>query len=135
MANDLDMTQIIGNLGRDPEMRYLQNGTPVCDFSVAVNREWTDKNTGEKRKVTKWYKATAWNKLGEVCAQYLKKGRKVYISGDVNASAYMDKEGKPAFSLEIRVDQIQFLGGNGESNGSESPAEFAAPEPNTNIPF
>jgi single-strand DNA-binding protein len=100
---------IVGNVGKDAEMRYLQNGTPVTDFTVAVNRAWTDKQTNEAREETTWFRISAWNKLAETCNAYIKKGMSVLVVGSVSASAYVGKEGEARASLEVRADTVKFL--------------------------
>lgn len=90
-------------------MRYLQNGTPVTDFTVAVNRAWTDKQTNEAREETTWFRISAWNKLAETCNAYIKKGMSVLVVGSVSASAYVGKEGEARASLEVRADTVKFL--------------------------
>lgn len=101
---------IIGNLGRDPELRYLPSGVAVCAFSVAVNRKWTDRD-GQTHDETVWYKVTAWDKLAEICGQYLSKGRQVLVEGDrLQARAYLNKQGEAAASLELSARAVKFLG-------------------------
>ncbi len=110
------ITTIVGNLGKDPEMRYTPDGTPVCNFNVAVNRRWTnaDGTTGEK---TTWFRVTTWRKLAEICNQYLSKGRLVMVVGEIDASAYLSEKDGPRASLELTARDVKFLGG---SNGSGS---------------
>jgi single-strand DNA-binding protein len=107
---------ILGNLGGDPEMRYLQDGTAVTNFSVAVNEKRGESET------TTWVRVTTWNKLAEICNQYLSKGRAVLVQGSrMKASAYLDKQGAPHASLELTASTVQFLGsGNGNGGGGES---------------
>lgn len=144
-------TIIIGNLGRDPELKYTQNGRAVCSFSVAVTERWTDRQSNEKREKTTWYRVSAWGGLGEIANQYLSKGRQVMVMGNVEARAYADRSGQPAASLELTARDIQFLGGrdggssgdygsNSNSGGDERNRsyddDFAPPPENTNdIPF
>jgi len=104
-------TVIVGNLGRDPEMRYTQSGVAVTSFSVAVNRKWTnqDGTPGEK---TTWFRVSAWRKLAETCNQYLSKGRLVLVEGEVSASAWTPQDGgDPRASLELNARNVKFLGG------------------------
>lgn len=111
---------IIGNLGSDPEQRFLPNGTPVTSFSVAVNRTWKDANGQPQSKAT-WFKVTCWRKLAETTAQYLSKGSKVLIVGEMEAArAYTDKSGNPAAQLELTANQVKFLSTKGE-NGQVGP--------------
>ena len=111
---------IIGNVGREPEMRYLPSGVPVTDFSVAVNKSYTN-GAGEKVESTKWYKITCWRKTAEVVAQYLHKGRLVAVEGEVSAEAYLNKEGKAIPVLKLDAKTVKFLGpkegGEGAATG------------------
>jgi single-strand DNA-binding protein len=114
---------IVGNLGADPEMRYLEDGTPVTTFSVAVNRRWTDRETSEAREKTWWFRVTAWRRQAEVCNEYLSKGKQVLVQGEVNASAWLNEAGEPRASLELTARNVRFLNGNGGGNGAPPPME------------
>ncbi len=103
-------TIIVGHLGRDPELRYTAGGQPVCSFSVATNRSWTDQN-GQPQEKTTWFRVTAWGKLGELCNQYLSKGRLVLAEGEIDASAWKATDGEPRASLELTARNVRFLGG------------------------
>ena len=118
-------TVIIGNVGRDPEMRYTQSGVAVCSFSVAVSRRWMDKNSNEQREKTTWFRVSAWRQLGETANQYVHKGMQIMVAGEVDASAYVGQDGQPRASLEITARDIQFLGRRGEAEevGGEAPTE------------
>lgn len=125
---------IIGNLGRDPEMRYTPSGVPVTDFSVAVNKRYT--KDGERVEKTTWYKVVAWRKLAETCGQYLAKGRSVLVEGDLSAEAYLDREGKPAAKLVLTATNIQFLGSAGrDAGGVDEVPEGSATEEEHDLPF
>jgi single-strand DNA-binding protein len=100
---------IIGNVGRDPEMRYTQGGVAVCDFSVAVNKKYTTSG-GEQRDETTWFRVTCWRQLAETMGKYLTKGKQVMVVGEVGASAYTDKSGQPAATIEITASTVKFLG-------------------------
>ena len=113
---------IVGNLGRDPELRYTAQGTPVCTFSVATNEKRKDKN-GEMQDHTTWFRITLWNRQAETASQYLQKGRQVYIEGRLRVEEYVDRDGKPRHSLEVHATDMQFIGGRG---GDDMPAERAA---------
>lgn len=115
-------TIIVGNCGRSPELRYLQSGTAVCDFSVAVSESWTDQQSGEKKEKVTWFKVSAWGKLAEVCNQYVVKGKQVMVVGTVEARAYLDKQNQPASSLDLRARDVRFLGGR-DSAGAPEPDE------------
>ena len=101
---------LVGNLGRDPELRYTPQGTPVCSFSMATNERRKDK-TGEMQDLTTWFKVTLWNRQAETAAQYLQKGRPVYIEGRLRVEEYTDRDGKQRHSLEVNATDMQFIGG------------------------
>jgi single-strand DNA-binding protein len=111
-------TIVVGNVGRDPEMRYTQSGIPVCTFSVAVTRKWTDKATNERKEETVWYRVTCWRQLAETANSYVRKGGQVMVIGQVKASAYTDNAGQPAASLELTADTFQLLGSRGDGQGA-----------------
>ena len=100
---------IVGNLGRDVEMRYTTSGSAVADFSVAVTERWTDKQTNEQKESTVWFRVSAWNKLAETCNQYLTKGRQVMVVGTIDASAWIGQDGEARASLELRAQTVKFL--------------------------
>jgi single-strand DNA-binding protein len=135
-------TIIVGNLGRDPELRYLPSGVPVCDFSVAVSESWTDRNTNERREKTTWYRVSAWRQLGETCAQYLSKGRQVMVVGTVEARGYVNNAGEAAASLDLTARDVRFLGNRHDRDYDDSGSyggrsDFAPPadENIDDIPF
>ena len=104
---------IIGNLGADPEARQFNNGGSVTNISVATSEQWTDKQSGEKREATEWHRITLFNRLGEIAAQYLRKGSKVYIEGSLRTRKYQDQSGQDRYITEIRAEQMQMLDGAG----------------------
>ncbi len=107
---------IIGNLGRDPELKYTQGGTPVCRLSIATTRAYNNKNQ-ERVEETEWHRVVVWSKQAEHCNNYLSKGRQVYVEGRLRTSSYEDKEGVKRYSTEIVADTVQFLGSRGEGGG------------------
>lgn len=111
---------IIGNLGADPEARQFNNGGSVTNISVATSEQWTDKQSGEKREATEWHRIVLFNRLGEIAAQYLRKGSKVYIEGSLRTRKYQDQSGQDRYITEIRAEQMQMLDGAGgaQDNGS-----------------
>jgi len=115
---------IIGNLGRDPEMRYTPEGQAVVTFSVASSRKYKTA-AGEQREETEWFNVSAWGKLGETCNQYLTKGKQVYVEGRLKTRTYQAQNGETRFSLDVTCQEIQFLGG-GQGQGQE-PAEDREP--------
>ena len=132
-------TIIVGHLGRDPELRYTSGGQPVCSFSVATSRSWTDQS-GQPQEKTTWFRVTAWGKLGELCNQYLTKGRLVLAEGEVDASAWSAQTGEPRASLELTARNVRFLGGKdgggGTSMGGRMGGDMGAPQiDEEEIPF
>ena len=112
---------LVGNLGRDPELRYTAQGTPVCSFSMATNERRKDK-TGEMQDVVTWFRVTLWGRQAETASQYLQKGRPVYIEGRLRVEEWTDRDGKPRHTLEVHATDMQFIG----SRSDEAPAERAA---------
>jgi len=130
-------TTIIGNLGNDPDMRYTPSGVPVCSFSLAVNRSWTDNDGNRQEKVT-WFRVTAWRKLAEVCTQYLAKGRQVLVIGDdLEARAFTDRAGENRASLELTAREVKFLSGRdtGSNGNSADPMQGETMESTKKILF
>jgi len=111
---------LIGNLGNDPEVRYTPSGDAVANFSIATSEEWKDKNTGEKKERTEWHRIVAWRRLGEICGEYLSKGRQVYVEGRIQTNAWEDKEGNKRYTTEILANTVQFLGGRDAAGSSRS---------------
>jgi single-strand DNA-binding protein len=107
---------LVGNLGRDPELRYTPQGTPVCSFSMATNERRKDK-AGDFTDVTTWFRVTLWGRQAETAQQYLTKGRPVYIEGRLRVEEYTDKEGKQRHSLEVNATDMQFIGGQQNVEG------------------
>ena len=138
---------LVGNLGRDPELRYTPQGTPVCSFSLATNERRKDRTTGENNDITTWFRVTLWGRQAETASQYLTRGRPVYIEGRLRVEEWTDRDGKPRHTLEVHATDMQFIGGGG-SRGEDAgapPAKAAAaatdstPEPtdlsDDDIPF
>lgn len=117
---------IVGNLGRDPEVRYSPDGAAICNVSIATTSQWKDKASGEKREETEWHRVVFYNRLAEIAGEFLKKGRSVYIEGRLKTRKWQDKDtGADRYSTDIVADQMQMLGGNGVQ-GEQTPE--AAPE-------
>ena len=108
---------IIGNLGADPETRQFNNGGSVTNIAVATSERWTDKLSGEKKELTEWHRIALFNRLGEVAAQYLRKGSKVYIEGSLRTHKYQDKSGQDRYSTEIRANEMVMLDSAGSNQG------------------
>ncbi|CAM3987650.1 single-stranded DNA-binding protein [Bordetella tumulicola] len=103
---------LVGNLGRDPEVRYSPDGAAICNVSIATTSQWKDKASGERREETEWHRVVMYNRLAEIAGEYLKKGRPVYIEGRLKTRKWQDKDtGADRYSTEIVADQMQMLGG------------------------
>lgn len=119
---------IVGNLGRDPETRYMPNGDAVTNVAVATTESWKDKSTGEKKELTEWHRITFYRKLAEIAGQYLKKGSQVYVEGRLQTRKWTDKENVERYTTEIIADSMQMLGsrsGGNQGNGGDD--EGSAP--------
>jgi single-strand DNA-binding protein len=132
---------LIGNLGRDPELRYTQSGQAVANFTLATSERFANKS-GEQQERTEWHRIVAWGKTGELCAQYLSKGRSVYIEGRLQTREWEDKEGQKRSTTEIVAQNVTFLGGprgaqGGAGGGGGEPqrGEPSAPPASDEIPF
>lgn len=119
----LNKVILIGNLGKDPEVRYTPNGTAVANFSMATTDNWTGKD-GEKQSRTEWHRIVAWGRLGEICGEYLSKGKQVYIEGSIQTREWEDQEGHKRQTTEIKATQMQMLGSR-----NDLPSSFADQRP------
>ncbi|GIK57999.1 MAG: single-stranded DNA-binding protein [Chloroflexota bacterium] len=135
---------IVGNLGRDPEMRYMPDGTAVTSFSVATSRSWTDKASGQPREETLWFRVNVWGRQGEIANQYLSKGRKVLVEGQLQGDAqtggpklFTRSDGTVGSSFEIRAETVRFLSPKGEGGfeGEETAYAGAPAHEEDDIPF
>ncbi|GAA5168548.1 single-stranded DNA-binding protein [Viridibacterium curvum] len=108
---------LVGNLGKDPETRYAPSGDAFCTITVATTDTWKDKQTGEKKEATEWHRVVFNGRLAEIAGQYLKKGRSVYIEGQLRTRKWTNKEGQDQYTTEIRADQMQMLGGARDGGG------------------
>ena len=135
---------LVGNLGRDPEVRFMPNGEAVCNFSIATTDSWKDKS-GQKQERTEWHNIVMYRKLAEIAGEYLKKGRPVYVEGRLQTRKWQTKEGQDRYTTEIIADQMQMLGGRdgGASNTYEamdedqsmpSPSQQTAARPSQSAP-
>jgi single-strand DNA-binding protein len=122
MAKSVNKVTLIGRLGRDPEMKYTASGTPFCRFSIATDDSWTDKGSGEKQERTEWHNIVVWDRLAEICNQYLTKGRQVYIEGSLQTREWDDQEGNKRKTTEIRARDMVLLGSNPEGAGASGGA-------------
>lgn len=112
----LNKVMIIGHLGRDPEIRYSQQGTAVANFSVATSEKWTDKNTGQKQEKTEWHRVVVFGKQAETCEKYLTKGSQIYLEGRLQTRQW-ERDGQTHYTTEIVVSSFQFLGGSRQGGG------------------
>lgn len=111
---------LIGNLGRDPEVRYTPNGNAICNISVATTRNWKDKTSGDKVEETEWHRVVFYDRLAEIAGEYLKKGRPVYVEGRLKTRKWQDKDGKDVYTTEVIADQMQLLGGREGMGGGDA---------------
>jgi len=134
---------LIGNLGRDPELRYTQGGQPVASFSLATSENWNDRQSGERQERTEWHRIVVWGRTAEMCAKYLSKGRTVYIEGRLQTREWEDKDRNKRRTTEVNAQTVQFLGGGrGEARAEEpsggpggGPGDPPAGPPDDDIPF
>ncbi len=108
---------LIGRLGQDPEVKFTQSGTAVCNFSLATSETWKDKDSGEKQESTEWHKIVAWRRLAEICGEYLRKGSQVYIEGKLQTRSWEDQDGNKRWTTKIVANSMQMLGSKGEASG------------------
>jgi single-strand DNA-binding protein len=129
---------ILGNLGRDPELRHTPSGKAVCTLRVATNESWTDQQSGERQERTEWHGIVVWGRPAENCAQYLRKGRQVFVEGRLQTRKWQDKEGQDRWTTEIVADRVQFVGG-GAGGGASAEGDPEIPPPASggadDIPF
>ncbi|MFC3032987.1 single-stranded DNA-binding protein [Pseudoalteromonas fenneropenaei] len=135
MARGVNKVILVGNLGQDPEVRYMPNGNGVATISIATTDSWKDKNTGQLQERTEWHRVVLFGKLAEVAGEYLRKGSQVYIEGRLQTRKWTDQGGQERYTTEIVVDmggQMQMLGGRGEGQGGgnyqSAPAQHSAPQ-------
>ena len=117
--------QFIGNLGQDPETRYTNDGKAVTNFSIAISETWKDKNTGQPQEKTEWIRIVAFSRLAEICGEYLKKGSKVYIQGEMRTRKWQDQQGADKYTTEIVAKEMQMLDSKAQSAQEQN--ESAAP--------
>ena len=117
MARGVNKVILVGNLGADPETRAMPSGTTVANIRIATSESWKDKQTGEQQERTEWHRVALFGRLGEIAAEYLRKGSQVYIEGSIRTRKWQDKEGKERFSTEIVANDMQMLGGRGGGGG------------------
>jgi single-strand DNA-binding protein len=130
MARGVNKAIIVGTLGRDPEVKYTAGGSAVANISVATNESWKDKNTGENVEKTEWHRIVLFGKLAEIAGQYLKKSSQVYFEGKIQTRKWQDQSGQDRYTTEIVANEMQMLGGRGDSPGGSTdfkPQQQSAP--------
>ncbi|MCW5609742.1 MAG: single-stranded DNA-binding protein [Rubrivivax sp.] len=124
---------LIGNLGRDPEVRYAPSGSAICNVTLATSRQWKDKTSGERQEETEWHRVVFYDRLAEIAGEYLKKGRPVYVEGRLKTRKWTDKDGVEKYTTEVIADQMQLLGsrdgGGGDDMGGGGGGQRSAPAP------
>ena len=113
MARGINKVILVGNLGADPETRYMPSGSAVTNLSLATSETWKDKQTGEQKERTEWHKVAMFNRLAEIAAEYLRKGSQVYIEGKLRTRKWQDRDGNDRYTTEVIADEMQMLGGRG----------------------
>jgi single-strand DNA-binding protein len=124
---------LVGNLGRDPEVRYMPSGSAICTVTLATSRQWKDKTSGERQEETEWHRVTFFDRMAEIAGEYLKKGRPVYVEGRLKTRKYTDKDGVEKYSTEIVATDMQLLGGR-EGGGGGGDDMGSAPAPRSAPP-
>ena len=123
----LNSVQLIGNLGQDPEVKYMQSGDAVASFSLATSESWKDKTSGETQERTEWHRCVAWLKLAEIIGQYAKKGQKLYVEGKLQTRKWTDASGQERYTTEIQVNDVILLSAKGEG-GDQAPRSGKPPQ-------
>jgi len=126
MARGINKVILVGNLGADPETRYMPSGSAVTNLSIATSESWKDKQTGEQKDRTEWHKVAMFNRLAEISAEYLRKGSQVYIEGKLRTRKWQDKSGQDRWTTEIIADEMQMLGGRGGSGSGGGAAPMSS---------
>jgi single-strand DNA-binding protein len=120
MARGINKVIVVGNLGGDPETRYMPSGSAVTNMTVATNETWKDKQTGEQKERTEWHRVAMFGRLAEIAAEYLRKGSQVYIEGKLRTRKWQGQDGQDRYTTEIIADEMQMLGGRGGAGGGGS---------------
>jgi len=129
---------LVGTLGKDPDVRYTQNGNAVANLSVATSEQWTDKQSGERQEKTEWHRVSIFGKLAEIAGQYLKKGSQVYLEGKLQTRKWQDKNGNDQYTTEIVLDingQLQMIGGKRDESQQQRQQSNLQPQMDDDIPF
>jgi single-strand DNA-binding protein len=126
--SNLNKVQIIGRVGKDPELRYTTNGSAIVNITVATSRKWKDKGTGQASEETEWHRVSAFERLAEIIGEYVRKGSLIYVEGRLKTRKWTDKDGRDVYATEIIADQMQMLGGRNE-DGAAATAQPVAQRP------
>lgn len=124
MAGSVNKVILIGNLGKDPEVRHLENGATVANFPLATSESYNDRTTGERKEITDWHDIVVWRGLAEVVEKYVRKGTKVYVEGKLKKRSWQDKEGNTRYSTEVVADELTILSRPDRENRSEQPNPY-----------
>ena len=125
---------IVGNLGKDPEVRYMPSGSAICNITVATSRQWKDKTSGERQEETEWHRVALFDRLAEIAGEYLKKGKSVYIEGRLKTRKWTDKEGVEKYTTEVIAQEMTMLGGRDGGGGGDDMGEPRAAAPRSAPP-
>ena len=120
MARGINKVILVGNLGADPDTRYMPSGGAVTNLSIATSESWKDKQSGEQKERTEWHKVAMFGRLAEISAEYLRKGSQVYIEGRIRTRKWQDKDGNDRWTTEVIADEMQMLGGRGGGGGAQA---------------
>ncbi len=127
MARGVNKVTLIGNLGADPEVRYMPSGGAVANITIATSEQWKDKQSGETKEKTEWHRVVFFNRLAEVVGEYLKKGSQVYVEGRLQTDKWQDKEGKDRYTTKVYGNEMQMLGGRAGAGGANLGANDSSP--------
>ena len=149
MARGVNKAIIVGNVGQDPEIRYMPSGSAVAELSVATTEQWKDKSSGEKQERTEWHRITFYGRLAEIVGEYVRKGSQVYVEGSIRTEKWQDKQGNDRYTTKIIANEMQMLGGRsggsagfnasdsgaGQSGGGRASSPVSSDELDDDIPF
>jgi len=120
MARGINKVILVGNLGKDPEVRYMPNGQAVANVTIATSESWKDKNTGEQQEKTEWHRVVFFRRLAEIVGEYLKKGSKIYVEGKLQTRKWQDNQGQDRYTTEIIANEMQMLDSRGSGGGANA---------------
>ena len=126
---------VVGNLGKDPEVKHLPSGSAICSVTIATSRQWKDKTSGERQEETEWHRVTFFDRMAEIAGEYLRKGRPVYVEGRLKTRKYTDKDGVDKYATEIIATDMQLLGGKEDAPAPRAAPTRGAPTPSGKVPF